>query len=78
MPATSAIVAEVRTHTLSSSQANVPMQKTPHTARMQACNEPHNGILRATCETQSERRPIDGDDRPTNGVDTPHASKLWV
>ncbi|SKC92828.1 hypothetical protein SAMN05446935_10272 [Burkholderia sp. YR290] len=73
--ATSAIVAQVRAHTLPS---NVPTQTAPHTTRMQACDEPHNGILRAACEAQSEHHPIDSEDRPTNGVDTPHAGKLWV
>lgn len=76
--ATSAIVAQIRAHTLSFSQTNVPAQTVPHTARMQACDEAHNGMLRAACETQSERHPIDGDDRPTNGADTLHTSKLWV
>ncbi|AUT62581.1 hypothetical protein [Paraburkholderia terrae] len=76
--ATSAIVAEIRANTLSSSQTNVPAPTAPHTARLQACDEAHNGILRAACEMQNERRPIDGDDRPTNGVATPHAGKLWV
>jgi hypothetical protein len=76
--ATSAIVAQVRAHTLPFSQTNVPAQTVPHTTRMQACDEPHNGILRAACEAQSEHHPIDSEDRPTNGVDTPHAGKLWV
>ncbi|BCF99767.1 hypothetical protein PPGU19_043360 [Paraburkholderia sp. PGU19] len=76
--ATSAIVAQIRAHTLSSSQTNVPTQTAPHTARMQACDQAHNGILRAACETQSERGSIEGDDRPTNGVDTPLAGELWV
>ena len=76
--ATSAIVAQIRANTLSSSQTNVSAQTAPHTARMQACDELHNGVLRAACETQSKRRPIDGDARPTNGVATPQAGKRWV
>jgi hypothetical protein len=75
---TSAVVAEIRVNTSSFTQANESTQAAQHTDRMQACDKPHDGLLRAACETRSERRPIDSDDRPTNAVDTPHAQKLWV
>ncbi|ALL66658.1 hypothetical protein K788_0005806 [Paraburkholderia caribensis MBA4] len=80
--ATAATVAQIRAHTLSSSQANVPAQTAPHAARMQACDQSRSGTLRAACETPGERRSIDSDDRPSSGVDTPNAApragKLWV
>jgi hypothetical protein len=73
---TSAVVAEIRVNTPSST--NESTQAAQHSDRMQACDKPHDGLLRAACEARSERRPNDNADRPTNGVDTSHAKKLWV
>ncbi|WP_224101112.1 hypothetical protein [Paraburkholderia caribensis] len=80
--ATAATVAQIRAHTLSASQADVPAQTAPHTAHMQACDPSRSGTLRAACETRSERRSIDSNDRRAHGVDTPNTApgtgKLWV
>jgi len=82
--ATSAVVAQIREHTLPAGQANASAQtqaaQADHqSAGMQTCDTTATGMLRAACETRSERKSVDDSDRTINRNDnTPHAAKLWV
>jgi len=84
--ATSAIVVQIREHTLPTSQENLPAQAQADqpTARMQTCEPANTGMLRAACETQGtqdtrdERKPVEDSTRPINPNDTPRAPSLWV
>lgn len=84
--ATSAIVMQIREHTLPTSDANLPAQAQADqsTARMQSCEPANTGMLRAACETQGtqgtrdERKPVDDSARLINRNDTPRAPTLWV
>ncbi|MBN3765312.1 hypothetical protein [Burkholderia sp. Ac-20365] len=79
--ATSAVVAQIREHTLPAGQANASAQTRAdqQTAGVQTCDTAATGMLRAACETRSERKPVDDSDRTINRNDnTSHAAKLWV
>jgi hypothetical protein len=79
---TSAVVAQIRVHTLPSNQTGMPAHThtsaAPQTSRLPSCENGRDAILRASCEMRGARGPIENSDRSINGIDTPHASKLWV
>ena len=79
---TSAVVAQIRVHTLPSDPTSAPTHAGTSTSaqssRMQSCDVEHDALLRAACTTRGERRPVDNGDRPINRIDKPHAGKLWV
>ena len=75
---TSAVVAQVREHTLSPTLAAASVQ-----TQTSACNEAQSGMLRAGCGIErKESGQIDsGDkssDRAINRAEMPRNSKVWV
>jgi hypothetical protein len=77
---TSAVVAQIRVHTLPSddTDSTAHATTTAQTGPMQSCGDTHDSLLRAACETPAERRPVDSGDRSINRADTPRSNKLWV
>ncbi|MEM5385762.1 hypothetical protein VSR68_19485 [Paraburkholderia phymatum] len=79
---TSAVVAQVRVHTLPSAKANPSAQtrtaQPRPTREVPTCDEARSGMLRASCETRRDRRPVDSYDRE---IERTHHSRLndgWV
>lgn len=79
---TSAVVAQVRQHTLPSVQTSQSAQTQtaqPRPTRdMQTCDEKRGVMLRAACEIRRDQRPVDGDDRDIKRAHGLRAHNGWV
>ncbi|SEJ08079.1 hypothetical protein SAMN05192539_1006203 [Paraburkholderia diazotrophica] len=79
---TSAVVAQVRVHTLSSAKANASMQtrtaQPRPTREVPRCDEARGVMLRAACETRRDRRPVDGYDREIERTRHSRMNDGWV
>jgi hypothetical protein len=80
---TSAVVAQVRVHTLPSAKANSSTQtqtaQPRPTREVPTCDEARGVMLRAACETRRERRPVDdGYDREIQRTRHSHMNDGWV
>ncbi|MEM5436287.1 hypothetical protein [Paraburkholderia diazotrophica] len=79
---TSAVVAQVRVHTLPSAKANPSAQartaQPRPTREVPACDEARGAMLRAACETRRNRRPVDGYDREIDRTRHSRVNDGWV
>jgi hypothetical protein len=79
---TSAVVAQVRVHTLPSGQtaASGQTQAAQHkyTGHTRACDDEHNGMLRTACDSRRDPRSADGYSRSIDRMNVARTSKLRV
>ncbi|MEX3931556.1 hypothetical protein AB4Y32_06985 [Paraburkholderia phymatum] len=79
---TSAVVAQVRIHTLSSVKATPSAQtrtaQPRPTREVPTCDEARGVMLRAACEMRRDRHPVDGHDREIERTHRPRVNDGWV